>query len=111
MGFYLKKLYSIACLTPISPILTPILDQRGTVTFKLKGSSPTNKILSALYKADMNAPNGTGVGAVLIRDTQGLSVFAGPQAWIASMPKTSLGKKLGDVEWKLRVASLEGFVG
>lgn len=86
-------------------------DQRGTVTFKLKGSSPTNKILSALYKADMNAPNGTGVGAVLVRDTQGCSVFAGAQAWISGMPKTSLGKKLGDVEWKLRVASLEGFVG
>ncbi|MEI6806928.1 MAG: phage protein [Myxococcaceae bacterium] len=86
-------------------------DQRGSVTFKLKASSPTNKILSALYQADLNAPNGSGVGAVLIRDTQGLSIFAGAQAWIAGMPKTSIGKKLGDVEWKLRVASLEGFVG
>ena len=66
---------------------------------------------SALYQADMNAPNGTGVGALLIRDTQGTTVFAGAQAWICAMPKTSLGKKLGDVEWKLRVASLEGFVG
>lgn len=86
-------------------------DQRGTVTFKLKASSPTNKILSALYQADLNASNGSGVGAVLIRDTQGVSVFAGAQAWITAMPKTTIGKKLGDIEWKLRVASLEGFVG
>jgi hypothetical protein len=86
-------------------------DQRGTITFKLKASSPTNKILSVRYQADLNAPNGSGVGAVLIRDTQGLSIFAGAQAWIVGMPKTSIGKKLGDIEWKLRVASLEGFVG
>lgn len=86
-------------------------DQRGTVTFKLKGTSPTNKLFSAMYQADMNTPNGNGVGALLIRDTQGLTVFAGAQAWIAGMPKASMGKRLGDKEWKVRVASLEVFHG
>ena len=86
-------------------------DQRATVTLHLKANSPTNKLLSALYQADMNAPNGTGVGALLIRDTQGVTTFASAQAWIAGMPKVSIGKKLGDYEWKIRVASLEGVVG
>ena len=86
-------------------------DQRATITFHLKASSPTNRLFSALYQADMNAPNGAGVGALLVRDTQGATVFASAQAWIAAMPKISIGKKLGDREWKIRVASLEGFVG
>lgn len=85
-------------------------DQRATITFSLMANSPTNKILAAMYSADLKAPNGIGVGPVLIRDTQGTTLFTGTQAWIQKLPKAVMGQKLGDREWKIRVARLE-FVG
>jgi hypothetical protein len=81
------------------------------VTFALIGNSPTNKLLSAMYNADMKTPNGMGVGPLLIRDTQGATVFAGAQAWIQGFPKATLGKKVGNKEWQIRVAKLEMVLG
>lgn len=86
-------------------------DQRATITFTLMATSPSNKLLSAMYNADIKSPNGLGVGPLLIRDTQGLTVFAGTQAWIQKMPKSTLGQKLGNKEWKIRVAKLEAVMG
>jgi hypothetical protein len=86
-------------------------DQRATITFTLMAGSPSNKLLSAMYNADIKSPNGIGVGPLLIRDTQGVSVFAGSQAWIQKMPKVTLGQKLGNREWVIRVAKLEAVVG
>jgi hypothetical protein len=73
-------------------------------------TSPSNKLLSALYNADIKSPNGMGVGPLLIRNTQGATVFIGTKAWIQKMPKTTLGKNMGDKEWKIRVAKLEAFL-
>lgn len=86
-------------------------DQRATVTFTLMAYSPSNKLLSAMYNADIKSPNGLGVGPLLIRDTRGVTVFAGAQAWIQKMPKSTMGPKIGNREWKIRVAKLEAVVG
>jgi hypothetical protein len=86
-------------------------DQRASITFTLMATSPSNKLLSAMYNADIKSPNGLGVGPLLIRDTRGVTVFAGTQAWIQKMPKTTLGQKLGNKEWKIRVAKLEAVIG
>lgn len=86
-------------------------DERATITFTIKASSPTNKVLSALYQSDRKVSGALGVGPLLIRDTQGTTVFAGTNAWIAGWPKTTLGKRAGDREWKIRVAKLESFLG
>lgn len=86
-------------------------DQRATITFTLMGTSLSNKLLSAMYNADIKSPNGLGVGPLLIRDTRGVTVFMGAQAWIQKMPKATLGQKLGNKEWKIRVAKLEAVVG
>lgn len=85
-------------------------DQRATITFTLMATSPSNKLLSVMYNADIKAPNGIGVGPILIRNTQGATVFMGTQAWIQKMPKSTLGPKLGSREWKIRVAKLEAFL-
>lgn len=77
-------------------------DQRATLTFTLMATSPSNKLLSAMYNADLKSPNGIGVGPLLIRDTQGVTVFAGIQGWIQKMPNR---------EWVIRVAKLEAVVG
>ena len=86
-------------------------DQRATITFTLMASSVTNKLLSAMYNADIKAPNGIGVGPILIRDTQGTTVFMGTKAWIQRLPKNTFGQKLGSREWKIRVAKLEAVLG
>jgi hypothetical protein len=86
-------------------------DQRATVTFSLMATSPSNKLLSAMYNADIKAQSGMGVGPILIRDTRGVTIFSGTQAWIQKMPKSTLGQKLGNREWKIRVAKLEAVVG
>jgi hypothetical protein len=86
-------------------------DQRATITFTLMASSTTNKLLSAMYNADIKAPNGIGVGPILIRDTQGVTVFMGTKAWIQRLPKNTFGQKLGSREWKIRVAKLEAVMG
>jgi hypothetical protein len=86
-------------------------DQRATITFSLMATSPSNKLLSAVYNGDIKAPNGLGVGPVLIRDTRGVTVFAGSQAWIQKMPKSTMGKNISNREWKIRVAKLESFLG
>jgi hypothetical protein len=85
-------------------------DQRASITFTLMATSPSNKLLSVMYNADIKAPNGIGVGPILIRNTQGATVFMGAQAWIQKMPKSTLGSKLGSREWKIRVAKLEAFL-
>lgn len=86
-------------------------DQRATVTFTLMATSPSNKLLSAMYNADIKSPNGLGVGPLFIRDTRSVTVFAGTQAWIQKMPKSTLGQKMNNKEWKIRVAKLEAFIG
>lgn len=85
-------------------------DDRATVTFTLMATSPSNKLLSTMYNADRKAPNGIGVGPLLIRNTQGATVFMGTQAWIQKMPNTSFGKELGEREWTIRVAKLYAFI-
>ena len=85
-------------------------DQRATVTFTLMANSPSNILLSAMYNADIKTANGLGVGPLLIRDTRGVSVFAGTQAWIQKLPKITLGAKISNKEWKIRVAKLEALI-
>ena len=85
-------------------------DQLATVTFVLMPSSPSNKLLSVMYNADIKSPNGIRVGPLLIRNTQGATVLMGSQAWIQKMPKFTLGKEIGVREWIVRVAKLEAFI-
>ncbi len=37
-------------------------DQRATITFSIMATSPSNKLLSAMYNADLKSPSGMGVG-------------------------------------------------
>jgi Bacteriophage KPP10, Structural protein ORF10 len=86
-------------------------DRRATITFSLVATSPSNKVLSAMFNADLNTPNGMGVGPLLIRDKEGVTVFAGTEAWIQKLPKSTIGQRLSNREWKIRVARLEGMLG
>lgn len=82
------------------------------VKFILLQTAAANALLSAIRQLDIIATNGAGIGPILIRDRQGLDVFAGTEAFIMGPPKTvTYGQTAADREWTLAVGDGEQFVG
>jgi hypothetical protein len=82
------------------------------VTITLLQTAKANAALSTLNNVDRAASNGAGVAPILIRDRQGLSVFAGGEAWIEGPPQSvEYGTEATDREWVLWVARPERFDG
>lgn len=86
-------------------------DDRADITITIMSTSATNALFSALHLADKLAANGAGVGPLLIKDRQGLSLFAAAEAWIVRPPKREFGQKAVPLEWKIRAAKLNRFEG
>jgi len=86
-------------------------DRRATVSILLMQSSDANALLSGLNNIDRLAGNGAGVGPFLVRDRQGLALYAGAECWISKPPDVSFDREPTAREWTLRVASLERFDG
>lgn len=84
-------------------------DKRGTVTIRLQQTSADNDFLSALSQADEKA--GTGVVPLLIRDTNGTTIYASNEAWIRKPAAGSVSREAGEREWPIRCANLEMFHG
>jgi hypothetical protein len=81
-------------------------DGRGTITFMLMQTSDSNVLLSALHELDKNVPGGAGVGALLIRDAQGTSLYTAAECWISKEPDVSFDREPTSREWTLRCAKL-----
>lgn len=71
------------------------------LTVLLGQSSNGNAALSTLIAADLNASNGAGVVAVMIRDRQGLSIFSSDAAWLVKHPDESFDREATAREWIL----------
>ena len=67
----------------------------------LKGVSPSNAELSALYALDANATNGAGIGQFMVKDNNGATLFVSPTAWIAGRDTVTFGRQRGDITWKI----------
>jgi hypothetical protein len=65
-------------------------------------SSDANALLSAIQIVDDSAPNGAGVGILLIKDEDGTSKYLCPQAWIAKRPDVEFGVEVTSRTWVLR---------
>jgi hypothetical protein len=74
------------------------------VTLLLMQSSDSNIILSAINTIDVEAANGAGVGAMLIRDMGGTSLFAAAEAWIIKPPDANYGAEASLREWVFNAA-------
>lgn len=83
-------------------------NKSGTVTLTLKGSSPSNDILSALATKD--EIDGSGVAAVIVKDNSGTTVCAG-KGWIRKKAAAEFAKEVSDREWTVDIGSLELFIG
>lgn len=86
-------------------------NKTGIVTFSLMQTSAINAALSALYILDENAPNGAGVGALLIRDRQGSSLHTSAKCWIKKLPDTEYAAEATERTWEIECADLNGFIG
>ncbi len=76
-----------------------------TVTVKLKGYSQENIKLAALHALDTNSSNGSGIGAFLLKDSNGSTLMGSDKCWIQKPPAKSFGKTLADCEWQIKVVA------
>lgn len=86
-------------------------DGRATVTVILMQTADSNAVLAALSQVDRNAPNGAGVGAFLVRDRQGTSLYEADEIWIMKSPDATFDREATSREWICRVANLRDFTG
>lgn len=86
-------------------------DRRAVCTIKLMQTSDSNDLLSALYTADQLAKNGAGVGAFLLRDGQGRSIYTGESCWVQKHPDVSFDREPGAREWVIEIAACLPFTG
>lgn len=88
-----------------------MLDRSAKATLTLMQSSLSNDLLSALAILDANTPNGAGVGAFLVRDRNGTSIYEAAECWIESVPNPQFGKEATTREWVIAIAKLNAFTG
>lgn len=76
-------------------------ERRYDIEVMLRRSSVHNAQLAAIHAADRQSTGGAGVGAFLLKDNNGSTIFASDNCWITEMPEWELGKGMSDVTWKL----------
>ena len=85
----------------------------ATITVILGQASSGNAAFSLLHNIDRRAAGGAGVGPLLIRDRQGLSIFTSESAWITKMPDESFDREATPREWLMNAVMnpVSRFVG
>lgn len=95
-----------------SVVRSKTYEQRATVKLTLLQTAGANAVLSGVLNLDRKASNGAGVGPLLIRDRQGLTVIAGTKCWVKGSPKTvKFGQSAENLEWMIRISDAEDFIG
>jgi hypothetical protein len=79
-------------------------DRSGSLTVTLMQTSAINDVLSGIHLADRSAPNGQGVGSLLIQDRAGTTVLRASKAWIADDPSVTLEMEATTREWVIDFA-------
>jgi hypothetical protein len=86
-------------------------DNRATVTISLMSTSPVNAALSAIFTADLYAPGGAGIGAFLIVDLNGTSIYTAGNCWIKRPPDPTWSNEPRERVWTLEAATIRDFTG
>lgn len=88
-------------------------DPRKEISFILESTSSSNDALSALHSVDLVAPNGAGVGALLIQDLNGTTLITSELCRIMRHTDRELARETGTNEWTLEavVRPEQGFLG
>lgn len=73
-----------------------------TITLRLRQTSPTNQVLSALHAAD----RASGVPLpLLIKDRMGTTLISAVHAWIVKYPTSAFGNEAKEREWIIKTGS------
>lgn len=83
-------------------------NKSGEVTLTLLRSSPSNDILSALYKVQESLPVPQPLFA---KDGLGTSLISSAKALIKKIPDLTFSKEMNTAEWVFIVHDLDIFVG
>jgi structural protein KPP10_ORF10 len=86
-------------------------DRRHEIEITTLQTSDANALLSTLHQLDLHAPNGAGVGALLIKDMSGTSLHAAAECWIVEAPEVVYAADIQERVWKLECADMVNFVG
>lgn len=81
------------------------------VNITLMQTSAGNAALSAIHQGDIKTEGGEGIAPILIRNRQGLSIFAAAEAWITKTPDENYAKEAGTVVWTVGCHNPQHFIG
>jgi hypothetical protein len=79
-----------------------LLGRSALIVVSLMQTSKSNAFLSGVHNQDIATDGGAGVGAFLILDRNGASVFKAGDAWIERGAPPAYGKDVGPREWRIR---------
>jgi hypothetical protein len=86
-------------------------DHRVTVTFILQHTSASNDALSVMNNLDHTVPNGAGVGALMVNDSNGRAIYRAERAWIARVPNVTYGRTPTNREWTISCENMIRYDG
>lgn len=86
-------------------------NKASTITLTLHQFSPSNAVLQALQRADEEDDSDRWVVALTAKDTSGTTLFSSNQAFVATVPDTSLSSTTETRDWVLQAVSLSSNVG
>ncbi len=84
-------------------------DYRGTITFTLMQSSPSNAILAGFAAQRRFGTGSLGVTSVNVKDLNSGEKVTSANAWVLVPPSGEFGSEATEREWQIRCAKLEYF--
>lgn len=86
-------------------------NKASTITLTLHQFSVSNEVLQNLQRADEEDDTDTWVVAMTIKDNSGTTLFSSNQAFVATIPDTTLSSTTETRDWVLQAVSLASNVG
>ncbi len=104
---YNKELYTMKVGADGQVTRVKSADRSAKIMVKTMQTSPTHRLLTAMYRSAQQSTNGSDVGAFQLRDrNNGGMIESAEKAWISKAPSTSHGADVGEREWELSCAEL-----
>ena len=86
-------------------------NHNADIKVHLMQSSDGNAAFSTINNLDKLAPNGTGIGPMLVRDRSGTSLYTAAHCWIQKPPDVTFAREPSDRVWTLHCSDLVRFDG
>jgi hypothetical protein len=81
-------------------------DYRGTVTFTLMSTSPSNAVLAGFAASRKFGPGSIGTTDLHVQDNLSGEEISSTNAWVLVPPSGEFGSEVSEREWQIRCADL-----